>query len=216
LMDEPLASLDAARRSEILPFLERLHSELTIPIVYVSHGVEEVSRLCDHLLVLKQGRVEASGELHEVLSRPDLSLPLNEEAGAVLDGEVAEAVAGYELTRVRTGAGDLFVPGRHGVPGRKLRLRILARDVSLTLAPATATTILNILPVSVESLHERAGGYVDVRLRAGSEHLLARVSRKSCDTLPLRVDTRAYAQLKAVAIREPVSEGPRGAENAAT
>jgi molybdate transport system ATP-binding protein len=201
LMDEPLANLDALRKLEILPFLERLHARLTVPIVYVSHSVEEVSRLCDRLLVLKDGRVEADGELHTVFGRPDLSLPLGEEAGVILDGEVLDYESSDELTRVTTSAGELLVPGRHGAPGARMRLRILARDVSLTLKPPEATTILNVLPAEIESLHEHVGGFMDVRLRAGRDWLLARISRRSCAALGLRGGAACYAQLKGVAVR---------------
>lgn len=205
LMDEPLASLDARRKQEILPFLDRLHRELTTPIVYVSHSVDEVSRLCDHLLVLEAGRIEASGSVQEVLSRPDLSLPVGEEAGAILNGTVAEYVPAYELTRVTTAAGDLLLPGECGPVGTPLRLRVLARDVSLTLEPSGGTTILNSLPVTIDSLHPRDGGYVDVRVCAGTEPLLARISRKSSDQLGLRPGLTCHAQLKGVAVKNRTS-----------
>jgi molybdate transport system ATP-binding protein len=136
-----------------------------------------------------------------VLSRPDLSLSLGHEAGVVLDGTVEEHVAGYELTRIRTGAGELLAHGTHGAAGRAIRLRVLARDVSLALKPAEGTTILNILPATIESLHERAGGSVDVVLRAGGERLMARISRKSRDALALTAGTSCYAQLKGLAIK---------------
>ena len=201
LMDEPLANLDAARKREILPFLDRLHAEIKVPIVYVSHSLDEVTHLCDHLVVLDRGRIAATGPLHEVLLRGDLPLPAGEEASAVLEVTVDAYDAAYELTRVASPAGALLVPGRHGEPGARLRLRILARDVSLALSPPERSTILNVLPVTVVAVQPGAGGWVTLELAVGEGRLLARVSRRSADTLRLEAGSAAFAQLKGVAVR---------------
>lgn len=201
LMDEPLANLDTERKQEILPFLERLHARIDLPILYVSHSLDEISHLCDRMVVLNAGRVVATGSLQEVLARDDIALPAGEEHGAVLEGRIEGYDAEYELTRIEISAGMLFVPGQHGAAGNRVRLRVLARDISLALERPTASSILNILPVRVTALHPRPGGFVSVLLEAGTEPLQARISRRSVETLGLAPGTEAYAQLKSVAVR---------------
>jgi molybdate transport system ATP-binding protein len=204
LMDEPLANLDPERRQEVLPFLERLHARLTVPILYVSHSVDEVVRLCDHLVLMAGGQVRGAGSLQEVLGQADLIGRLGEEFGSILDGTVHAIDAQYELTEVDTPAGRFLVPGRHGSPGQALRLRILARDVSVTLAAPQQTTILNVLPAVVTALQAGAGGHVDLQLRVGEATLLSRISRRSSDVLGLQPGTRCYAQVKGAAVKGAV------------
>ena len=152
LMDEPLAALDLARKQEILPYLERLHDELEIPVIYVSHAPDEVARLADHLVVLEQGRVLASGPLSETLARIDLPIRLGEDAGVVLEGEVAERDAHWHLARIAFAGGHLWVRDS-GVPiGQRVRVRILARDISLALETHGDSSILNVLPATVEQI----------------------------------------------------------------
>ncbi|MGQ0587520.1 MAG: molybdenum ABC transporter ATP-binding protein [Gammaproteobacteria bacterium] len=210
LMDEPLANLDPARRREVLPFLERLHGRLTLPILYVSHSVDEVVRLCDHLVLMQDGRIGGAGSLQDVLARPDLLGPLGEEAGTVLPGTVRSFDASYELTEIDTPAGRLLVPGRHGEPGHQLRLRILARDVSVALSRAADSSILNILPARVQALSGRDGGHVDVRLQAGEGILLSRMSRRSVDHLGLKPGLECHVQIKGVAVKGGMA--PSGGE----
>ncbi|MDX1499848.1 MAG: molybdenum ABC transporter ATP-binding protein [Woeseiaceae bacterium] len=202
LMDEPLASLDAARKDEILPFLDRLHADVATPAIYVSHSIEEVCRLCDQLVVLDDGRVVADGDLQEVLLGLD-SPELGAEAGAVVVGEVARYDADYELTHVTFGGGELRVPGRHGEPGRSIRLRIRASDVSLGLDLPAQTTILNVLPARIEAIDGASGPSRLVRLAVGDARLLARITRRSIEELGLAVGQAVHAQVKAVAVREP-------------
>ena len=201
LMDEPLANLDPERRQEVLPFLERLHGRLTVPILYVSHSVDEVVRLCDHLVLMAAGRMRGAGSLQDVLAQPDLAGALGEECGSILGGTVRAVDAAYELTEVETPAGRFLVPGRHGAPGQALRLRILARDVSVALAAPVQSTILNVLPAVVESIQPRAGGHVDLALRAGEATLLSRISRRSAEMLDLRPGMSCFAQVKGVAVK---------------
>ena len=155
-MDEPLAALDAARKAEILPYLERLQAELALPIVYVTHAMDEVARLADHLVLLDAGRVLAAGPLAELLARPDLPLQRADDAGAVVDAEVAEHDAAYGLSRVVFDGGALWVGGTSSPVGRRVRARVLARDVSVALQPPEATSILNVLPAVLETLHADA------------------------------------------------------------
>jgi len=201
LMDEPLAALDAARRDEILPFLERLHAESATPVIYVSHNVDEICRLCDHLAVMDGGRVVADGELQEVLTRMDIPQLSGEEAGSVVEGDVAGFDADYELTRLRLAGGELLVPGIHATAGSRLRLRIRANDVSLCRERPRKTTILNILRANIEAIDDAPGASRLVRLRIGGDRLLARITRRSCDELELQPGDEIHAQIKAVAVR---------------
>lgn len=203
LMDEPLASLDAARKEEILPFLDRLHAELSTPIIYVSHNIEEVCRLCDHLVVMEQGRVAAHGELQSVLASIEVPAISGEDAGAVIFGEVAGYDADYDLTTIRFSGGELRVSGCHGQPGSRSRLRIRANDVSLCREAPQQTTILNVLPAKIDAMQAASGAALLLRLDIGSEILLARVTRRSCEDLNLKAGDEVYAQIKAVAVREP-------------
>ena len=205
LMDEPLASLDQARKDEVLPFLDRLHAELAVPIVYVSHSIDEICRLCDHLVVLDEGRVLAEGGLVDVLSRLDVPVLNGEEACAVIETTVASYDAADDLSRLRYSGGEFLVAGRAGNDGDPLRLRIRANDISLCRERPSATTILNIAPVIIEALGESGAStgasMMLVRLRAGSDTLLARISRRSCRDMGLEVGDQLLAQIKSAAIR---------------
>ncbi|GGX48860.1 molybdenum ABC transporter ATP-binding protein [Saccharospirillum salsuginis] len=201
LMDEPLASLDAARKQEILPYLEKLHASFDLPILYVSHSVDEVARLADQVLVLDEGRLIDQGPVSEVLSHLDRSLGMGEDAGVVLQGRVTERDNRWHLARVAFDRGELWI-GDGGDPvGQPLRLRILARDISLAHSPHADTSVLNQLPVEVEDIaddHNPAMAWV--RLKAGSERLIARVTRRSVAHLALAPGQRIWAYIKSVAI----------------
>jgi len=207
LMDEPLASLDALRKAEILPFLDRLHAESSTPIVYVSHNIEEVCRLCDHLVVMHDGKIVANGGLQSVLASLDVPIISGADAGAVIFGAAAGYDERYDLTSIRFSGGELRVPGRHGEPGARLRLRISANDVSLCREKPQQTTILNVLPATILELQEAPGASQLLRLDAGGDALLARVTRRSCEELQLQAGETVFAQIKAVAVREPSGTG---------
>ena len=200
LMDEPLAALDRARRAEILPFLDRLHAELSVPRIYVSHNISEISALCDQLLVMQRGRVIADGDLQSVLMRTDLPMLAGEEAGSVVVAKVGSYDAEYNLSHVTFSGGELIVSGRHK-PGSELRVRVRANDVSLCRARPIGTTILNILPAIVEAIHPDAEATVLVRLSLGSDRLTARITRRSSTELNLQVGDEVFAQIKSVAVR---------------
>jgi molybdate transport system ATP-binding protein len=206
LMDEPLASLDKARRAEILPFLERLHSESSIPIIYVSHNIDEICRLCDHLLVMDGGRLVADGPLQDVLMRTDLPLLSGNEAGSVVMATVADFDHEHAILRLESGAGELWVPGARREPGTRLRLRIRANDVSLCRSRPAESTILNVLPAKIDAIGEDDTASVLLRLTAGGETLLARVTRKSAADLQLRAGDNVFAQIKSVAVRQQLHE----------
>lgn len=201
LMDEPLASLDRARRDEILPFLDRLHTESSVPILYVSHTIDEICRLCDHLLVMDAGRVVAAGELQSVLVRTDLPLLAGEDAGSVIGCRVSGYDEQDELLRLATSGGELLVPGRPRQAGAEMRLRIRANDVSICRAHPQASTILNILPAVVDSIQPGEGSSGLVRLAIGDDRVVARVTRRSIRELALAPGENVFAQIKSVAMR---------------
>jgi molybdate transport system ATP-binding protein len=199
LMDEPLASLDVARRDEVLRYIELLRDDLAIPIVYVSHSVAEITRLADTVVVLSEGRTIAVGDVDEVMSRLDLRPQTGRyEAGAVIDTVVAAHDPAYELTTLRFDGGELFVPSVEGLVGERVRVRIRARDVSLALARPEATSVVNVLEGSIAGFSAEEGPIVDIRLRVGEASLLARITRRSRDQLSLTEGQRVYALIKAV------------------
>jgi molybdate transport system ATP-binding protein len=201
LMDEPLASLDQARRDEILPFLDRLHSESAVPIIYVSHNIEEVCRLCDHLVVIEQGSVVADGPLQDVLVRTDLRAVGGDHAGSVIEGEVAGHDERDGLTQLSFSGGMVWVPAQPVEQGARLRLRIRAADVSLCRARPADTTILNILPARIEAIEAANGPSVLIRLQLGDDRIVARVTRRSVRELQLTTGDNVFAQIKSVAVR---------------
>lgn len=200
LMDEPLAALDLPRKLEILPYLERLHRELALPIIYVSHAPDEVARLADHLVLLERGQVVASGPLNQVLSRLDLPAAFADDAGVVIDTVIAAHEAD-ELTRLTFPGGQIFVSQRPEAPGSHLRCRIHARDVSLTLLPPTQSSILNCVNATVINLAATdTPGHVLVRLNVAGAPLLARITKRSADKLGICPGLALFAQIKAVAL----------------
>lgn len=201
LMDEPLAALDLARKQEFLPYLERLHDELEIPVIYVSHSPDEVAHLADHLVVLEQGRVLASGPLTETLARVDLPIRLGEDAGVVLEGEVADRDGQWHLADIAFPGGRLVVRDSGMPAGQRVRVRILARDISLSLDRHSDSSILNILAANVEEIADDTHpAQVLVRLDAGGMPLVARITRRSAAHLKLRPGQALWAQIKAVAL----------------
>jgi molybdate transport system ATP-binding protein len=201
LMDEPLAALDVKRKQEILPYLERLHAELDIPVLYVSHAPDEVARLADHIVVMDAGRAVATGPLSETLARLDLSIQLGEDVGVVLDAVVAQRDATWHLARVEFPGGSLWVrDGGHAL-GHPVRVRILARDVSIALDQVAGISIQNCLPATVE---EMAVDYHPalslLRLKVGPSPFLARLTQRSSVALQLEPGKRVWVQIKAVAL----------------
>ena len=201
LMDEPLASLDQARKREILPYLERLHDELDLPVVYVSHTPDEVARLADHLVLLDRGKVLAYGPLTEMLARLDLPEEFTDAAGVVIEGTVGGYDQAYGLLRVDFTGGSLRVVHPSIAVGRRLRVQVKARDVSLTRTEPRETSILNLLPATVVAVAPAAEpAQVLVRLEAGGTPLVARITRRSWDHLRLAPGVAVWAQIKAAAL----------------
>lgn len=201
LMDEPLASIDLAGRNEILPYLERLHDGLEIPVLYVSHAADEVARLADHIVLMENGRTTVQGPLAETLTRMDLPLRLGEEAGAVFEGTVAERDPQWHLARIEFDGGDLWVRDGGAPVGQRVRLRILARDVSVAASHHADTSILNLLPATVTALaDEEHPSLALLQLRIGRTPLLARLTRRSVQRLGLAPGREVWVQIKAVAL----------------
>jgi len=200
LMDEPLASLDTQRRAEILPYLESLHDELACPILYVSHAAEEVARLADHLVVMQAGSVSASGPLTELLSRADDPLRLGDQGGVVLETRLAERDSEWGLMRLENGALSLWVGDNAKPLDAAIRVRILARDVSISLSEASDSSILNRLPARIIELTDSGDASVTVQLLVGSQTLLARLTRRSVAQLNLQPGQHVWAQIKSTAL----------------
>ncbi|HEY0200735.1 MAG TPA: molybdenum ABC transporter ATP-binding protein [Burkholderiaceae bacterium] len=201
LMDEPLAALDLQRKHEILPYLERLHDELDMPMLYVSHAPDEVARIADHLVILRDGRVEAQGGLRETLARLDLPTAFTEDAGVVVDAVVATHDDTYHLSQLDFPGGSVLVARRPEAVGAKLRFRVHARDVSLALTRLEGSTITNLLPARVVDMVDAdTPAHVLVRLDAGGTPLLARITRRSRDQLGIQPGKSMWAQIKAVAL----------------
>ena len=200
LMDEPLAALDLTSRLEILPYIESLHNELDIPVIYVSHSTDEVARLSDHLVLLEGGRVKASGFLGDILTRFDLPLAHSSDAEALIEATVVGYDKNYHLTHLDFSGGRFTVTHRELPVGSKVRLRIAARDVSLTLEPHSDSSILNIFPAIVDEVTFEGVTQVTVRLLLGNTPILARITRKSAALLEINRGKLVYAQVKSVAI----------------
>lgn len=202
LMDEPLSALDQARKAELLPWLEQLTRHLDLPIVYVSHAPEEVTRLADHLVLLDQGRVVASGPMTELLTRLDLPLAQAKDASAVLTGQVVALDATDHLVAVQIGTHAVWLPmgPRPPVLGQAVRLRVPARDVSLALQAPTGSSILNILPCRVLALKTDEEAQCLVALTCEDQTLLARVTARSARQLALAPGLPLFAQIKGMAM----------------
>ena len=201
LMDEPLAALDVARKEEILPYLERLHDELEIPVLYVSHSPDEVARLADFLVAMEGGRVVAHGPLGEMLARVDLPIRLAEDAGVVLDGTVGERDGSWHLARVDFAGGSVWVRDQGAALGHRVRVRVLARDVSLAPGPPAPSSIVNSLWGEVDAIAgEDHPALALVRVRVGPSILVARVTKRSVAALGIAVGAPVWVQVKSVAL----------------
>ncbi|WP_412852535.1 molybdenum ABC transporter ATP-binding protein [Ectothiorhodospira shaposhnikovii] len=201
LMDEPMASLDVTSKGEILPYLERLRDELSIPVVYVSHSIEEVARLADHMVLLEAGRALAQGPLQTLLTRTDLPLAHSEQASAVIEGTVAVHHEPDHLTELAFAGGSLLISHQERAVGTPLRARILARDVSVALTRPDASSVLNALQVRISDISDDPQpGHVILNLDAGGQTLLARISLRSCRQLALAKGQTVWAMVKGVAV----------------
>lgn len=200
LMDEPLSALDTKRKQEIMPYLESLHDELNIPMLYVSHAPGEVARLADHLVLLEEGKLKASGKLDEMLTRLDLPIAHGDKAAALIHAKVAGHDNEFNLTYLDFPGGRFTVSHKDLPINHAVRLRVIARDVSLTTEHQSQTSILNIFPAIVEEMTPEGIAQVMVRLLIQGVPLLARITRKSASLLDLKLGKQVFAQVKSVAL----------------
>ncbi|MCR8722859.1 molybdenum ABC transporter ATP-binding protein [Frigidibacter sp. ROC022] len=200
LMDEPLAALDAARKAEILPWIERLRDAAEVPILYVTHSAAELARLATTVVLLDRGRVTRAGPVAEVLSDPDAAQGLGRrDAGAILHATV-DRHDDDGLTRLSTAAGTLWLPRVAADPGQRLRVRIEAQDVILSRARPEGLSALNVLPATVSQVRLGEGPGALVQLRLGEEAILARLTRRSVAALGLEPGVACHAVIKSVAV----------------
>lgn len=200
LLDEPLAALDVARRQEVLPWLERLRTELAIPMLYVTHSVEEMSRLADTVVMLEHGRVIAQGAVEEVLGNAGQAGLLGDEAGALITGMLALRDAQWHLARVDFDGGSVWIPDTGIALGQEVRMRLLARDLSLVLAEPHHTSMQNHAQGTIRAITpDRHPAQALVAIACGNTQLLVRVTYRALSELQLTVGARAWVQMKAVA-----------------
>jgi molybdate transport system ATP-binding protein len=209
LMDEPLSALDLARRAEALAYIERVPEEFGIPIIYVTHAIEEAARLAKELAVMVDGRLIASGPAQAILARLDLARYLGHfEAGAIVDGVVSGEDRAYGITSVDIGTGMLQVPILGLQMGSRLRLRIRARDVAISMTRPEGLSIRNIIPVTVEEIaEEKESAFAELRLLTAQQVLRARITRRSVEELGLRPGRAAYALIKSIAVDRQLIAG---------
>ncbi len=201
LMDEPLASLDEQRKAEIIPYLERLRDETKTPIVYVSHSIQEVARLADRIVVMKDGRVDAEGNAAEVLSRPDFSTHLERrEAGSILSGNIESFDERHGLAAVRLNAALLQVPAKKATAGIPARVLIPARDVMLALVKPEGLSALNILEGHVADISESEDGMVTIQVDCGGDIIQSRITHLSRERLQLEPGKPVHAIIKSAAL----------------
>lgn len=203
LLDEPLTALDPQRKADILPYLERLHAELDIPLLYVSHSPDEVARLADHLVLLENGTLRASGPLQTLLPRLDLPMAHSDDARSVLHGQVSACDDHYQLLELTLAGSALQLRVPHAaLPlGQQVRVAVQARDVSLALEKPQHSSVLNQLPARIEAIEPgNHPAQTLVRLALGDNALLARVTRYSADQLQLQPGLDVWVQIKAMAL----------------
>jgi len=200
LMDEPMASLDADHKKEILPYLENLQRNFRIPIIYITHDREELARIANYLVVVENGRVVTAGPLNTVLTDLSLLMTREQEAAATIEATVSEQDRSYFLTRLSFVGGDLSVNWIDREPGSPVRVRILAKDVAIALQKPEQTSIINVLPAIIESMQVHGRGRMMVRLDLGGARVLARITQKSQQRLDLKTGDAVFALIKTVAL----------------
>ena len=200
LMDEPFNAIDIGSKQELLTFLEELHKQLEIPIIYVSHSPTEITRLADYLILMEKGRVLATGAIEELLLRSDLPLAQRREAEAIIKGTVIKQDEKYHLTYLKFAGGQFCVSKKELAIGQAIRIRVLAKDVSISLKPQTELSILNILPATVVEISEFSLSQVQLRLDLGGTCILSRITKKSASILSIKEGKKVYAQVKGVAL----------------
>jgi len=218
LLDEPLASLDAARRAELLPYLERLRDRLSVPMIYVSHQFEEVLRLATHVVLLEAGRVVTQGDVAAVSVAPELRAVVGSDAlGAVVEGEIEAVDRAAGLARLRVGTGRLMIQADELTPGRRVRVQLLARDLILAVEPPRGLSVRNCLEGTLVRLGPDAARTHLVEIDIGGPRLIAQVTTNASVELNLSVGRRVWVLVKTVSLRGhvyPALGAPRAPEDA--
>ena len=201
LLDEPMASLDAARRQDILPWLEKMRDELHLPMLYVTHAVDEAARLGAHMVVLDNGQVKAQGPVADVFANIERPQWVGEDMGAWLQGTVVERHAQWHLCRVAFEGGQMWLRDSGVALGQMVRMRVLARDVSIATVAPTHSSIQNQLSAVIEAMApDTHPSQVLVRLRVGPWAVLARITQKARSDLGLHLGQTVCVQVKSVAV----------------
>jgi molybdate transport system ATP-binding protein len=200
LLDEPLASLDAQRKNEVLRYIELMRDDVRIPMVYVSHAVEEVVRLAQHVVLLSSGEVAAAGSVQDVMGQPDTGAAHAFEGGAVIEGRVVAHDRPYELATIAFDGGTFTVPNVDALIGETVRLRVRARDVSIALERPTGISVQNVFLGRVSAIEAVPGGIVVVSIAVGTVHLRSRITRRAAEQLGLEPGTEVHALIKAVSL----------------
>lgn len=200
LLDEPLSALDLKRKNEILPYLDSIHNDLEIPILYVTHSQDEMSRLADHLLLIEDGNIVGSGPVNDMLTRFDMPLSHGSDAVSIIEAEVLKRDSEFNLMHLDFLGGQFIVPDNGFPVQTKVRIRVVARDVSLTKSKQVDTSILNIFPAMVQEIVNEGEAQVMVRLQIKETILLACITRKSSYKLRLEKGSEVFVQVKSVAI----------------
>ena len=201
LLDEPLASLDAHRKNEILQYIELLLDEVQVPMIYVSHAVEEVVRLANRVVLMSSGRVAAAGEVEDVMGRPDLTAATGVfEGGTVIDARVAGQDMKYELATLTFEGGTLTVPNLDALVGEPVRVRIRARDVSIALDAPQRISIQNVLKGRITRIDSGRSGIANVSIAIGPVILRSRITQRAMEQLGLAPGLDVYALIKAVSL----------------
>ena len=201
LMDEPLASLDEKSRNEILHCLEHLHQHLDIPILYVTHSLNELYRLSDYIMLVEEGRCSAHGPVHEILDQMELAINQLANTSSLIEGHINHYDEQYKLTYIDSIAGTFALPGLIKNKGA-LRIRIMAKDVAIALEKPVKTSIINYIEGIVNEIHEYNEAQNTIKILANKQTILARITKKSCDHLQLKPRTRIFALIKSVALNQ--------------
>ena len=200
LLDEPLAALGDDQKADILPYLESVYQQLDIPVLYVSHSRNEVARLADQMLLLDNGEIKASGKMTEIFTALDLPMAHQSRAESIIKASVSHYDEEFGIASVAFLGGQFSVAAEPLIVGSKVRLQVLARDVSITLEPQKNTSILNIIPVTIDAIAKESKSQMTVRLIADETVLLSRITCKSAYNLNLKEGDKVYAQVKTAAL----------------
>jgi molybdate transport system ATP-binding protein len=205
LLDEPLASLDASRREEVLPYLETLRDQLAIPMVYVSHNFDEVLRLATHLVLMEAGKTIAQGNLSEMSLHPEVRAIIGADAvGAIVDGTVLGTDSSSGLTRVQVGRGELKVQYGKAAPGTRLRVQLLARDLIVAVEPPRHLSVRNSLPGVITSVADDVEDSDLIAIDIGGLLIMARVTKAASRELSLAAGKSVWALVKTASLRPHV------------